>query len=208
MMIASQKRPRQWPPIEPVLPKEGKIPPTGLPRPTRLSASEPGSKTIGIILAVILVFALAAGGGYYWLNRPNQVTVAAHIAPAPTAPTPNSSSEPVPARGDMPSVSQTPHLVTGLRPLSRQPAEQPASTPKAPQSAASEPDEPPPQLAVGLRPKTEQEQSPAATPPAEGAPAEPASTAIPNAKPPRKAIRHGPSSPTAPQQSSSGPVRF
>ena len=202
-MIANQKRPRQWPPIEPVLPKEKKVPPTGGPRPTGLSVSGPEPRSFLIILAVILFFALAAGGGYYWLNRPEKVPVAAQIVPA----APNSGSEPVPARSDTSSVNQTPHLVTGLPPLSRQPPDQPASVPEAPEPA-SKPNQQQPQLAVGLRPKTEQQQSPAPTPPAEAAPpTEPPSAAIPNAKPSRRPAHHG-SSPTTPQQPSSGPVKF
>jgi hypothetical protein len=203
-MTANQKRPRQWPPIEPVLPREGKVPPTGLPRPTDLSVSEPEHRSFWIILAAILFFALAAGGGYYWLNRPEPGPVAMHIVPASSAP-----SDSVSARSDAPPVQPTPQLVTGLRPLSSQPTEQPASAPEAPQPAAgSEPDQPQPQLATGLRPKTEQEQSPAPMPPAEAAPpAEPPPAAIPNAKPSRKAAHHG-SSPGAPQQPSSGPVKF
>ena len=203
-MITNQKRPRQWPPIEPVLPREGKAPPTGLPRPTDLSVSEPEHRSFWIILAVILFFALAAGGGYYWLNRPSQAPVAMRIVPAPSSP-----SDAVSARSDAPSINQPPQLVTGLRPLSSQPTEQPASAPEAPQPAASEPNQQQPQLAVGLRPKTEQERSPAPTPPVEAAPpAEPPSAAIPNAKPSRKAAQHGSSPPANPQQSSSGSARF
>jgi hypothetical protein len=205
VMIANQKRPRQWPPTEPVLPKERKVPPTGGPRPTGLSVSGSEPRSFLIILAVILFFALAAGGGYYWLNRPEKVPVAAHIVPAPIVPAPNSGSEPVPARSDTPSVNQTPRLVTGLRPLSRQPAEPPASVPEAPEPDASEPNQQQPQLAVGLRAQTEQQQSPSPTPPAEAAPpTEPPSAVIPNAKPSRRPAHHG-SSPTTPQQSSSGP---
>jgi hypothetical protein len=200
----SQKRPRQWPPIEPVLPREMKRTPAGVPRPTGLSDYEPEFRSLWIILAVILFLALTAGGCYYWLNRPERVPLAAEIAPALIVPTPNSDPEPVLARGDTPSVSQTPPLVTGLWLSSRQPA----SAPDTPQPAASEPDEPPSQLAVGLRPKIEQEQSPAATPPTAGAPpSEPPSAAIPNAKPSRNAAHHGSSLPS-PRQSSPGPVRF
>src|SRR5215472_4598372 len=99
-MIVNQKRPRQWPSIEPVLPKEMKTPPAGVPRPTGLSDSEPEFRSLWIILAVILFFVLASGSGYYWLNRPEQVPVGVHIVPAPIAPTPNPGSEPVPARSN------------------------------------------------------------------------------------------------------------
>jgi hypothetical protein len=203
-MTSHPKRTRQWPPVEPVLSKETKTPPTGLPRPTGLSVSKSESRSVWIILAVILVFVLAAGGGYYWLNRPEQAPVAVHIIPAP-----NSGSASFSARSDAPPVNQTPQLVTGLRPLSRQQPDQPATVPEAPQpAAASEPAQQQPQLAVGLPPQTEQQQSPAPTPPAEAAPpAEPPPAAILNAKPPRKAAHHG-SSPAPPQQSSSGPVKF
>jgi hypothetical protein len=172
-------------------------------RPTDLSVSEPEHRSFWIILAVILFFALAAGGGYYWLNRPEPTSVA-HVVPAPS-----SGSESDSARSDAPSINQTPHLVTGLRSLSSLPTEQPANAPEGPQPAAgSEPDQPQPQLATGLRPKTEQEQSPAPTPPAKVVPpAEPPPVAIPNAKPSRKATHHG-SSPGIPQQPSSGPVKF
>src|SRR5262249_19789916 len=95
-MIVDQKRPRQWPPIEPVLPREMKTPPAGVPRPTGLSDSEPESRSLWVILAVILFFVLAAGGGYYWFNPPEQAPVAVHEVPASIAPTPNSGSEPRP----------------------------------------------------------------------------------------------------------------
>ena len=204
-MIADQKRPRQWPPVEPVLPEEAETPPTGLPRPTQLSVSEPEPRSFRIILAVIFFFALAAGGGYYWFNRPGQAPVAAQMV----APAPSSNSESVSARSDAPPVNRTPQFATCLRALSAQPANQPATVPEAPQPTTAEPNQQQPQLAVGLRPKTEQQQSPAQTPPAEAAPpAEPPPAAIPNAKPSRKAAQHGSSPPANPQQSSSGSVRF
>ena len=203
-MIADQNTPRQWPPVEPVLPKELETPPTGLPRPTGLSVSEPESRSFWVILAVILFFVLAAGGGYYWFTRPGPAPMSAQTV----RPVPSSNTAPVQVRSDAPPVERTPQFATGLRPLNVQRAEQSASTPEAPQPPPAEPDQQEPQLAVGLRSRTEQQPNPTPPPPAEVAPpAEPPSAAIPHAKPPRKAAQRGSPS-SAPQQSSSSPVRF
>jgi hypothetical protein len=200
--MAIKKRPRQCPPEEPVLPKVVKPLPTPVPPMTPIRATEPESGWFWVIFGVVIFFALAVGGGYYWLDKPERAPVTAQ--PPPTR---NSVSATIPARPDTPPIGQAPQLAVGLRPLSPRPPDPPTSAPDTPQPTPSEPSQQP-QLAVGLRPIIEQAPNAAPTPAAEATPpaALPEAT-TPRPKPSRRAADHG-SMPVTPPPPSAGPVKF
>jgi hypothetical protein len=200
--MAIKKRPRQWPPLEPFLPKAVKPLPAPIPATTPIRATEPEPGRFLVIFGVMILFALAVGGGYYWLDKPERAPVTVQ-----TPPTRNSVSATIPAPTDAPSIGQIPQLAVGLRPLSPRPPDQPTSAPDTPQPTTSEPSQQP-QLTVGLRPIIEQAQGAAPTPAAEATPptALPSATA-PRPKPSRKAADHG-SVPVTPPPPSAGPVKF
>jgi len=200
--MAIKKRPRQWPPLEPFLPKAVKPLPAPVPPMTPIRATEPKPGWFWVIFGMMLFFALAVGGGYYWLDRLERAP-----ATEQTPLTRNSVSAAIPALTPAPSIGQTTQLAVGLRPLSPRPPDPPTSAPDTPQPTTSEPGQQP-QLTVGLRPIIEQAPSATPTPAAEATPpaALPEAT-TPRSKPSRKAADHR-SVPVTPPPPSAGPVKF
>jgi hypothetical protein len=197
--MENEKRPPRWPAAEPILPTETERLPAALWRTAPISEPERPTRWVWIVLGVAVLFALAAGGGYYWLGKQGQ---------APTAevnPLPNAAVKAAPTAAQAPTIPPAPQLAVGLRSLSSQ------QRPDEPATAQSPPSEPsqPPTYGVGLRPITEQTSPNAPAPAAEAPPpAEPLPAPLLQPRPARKAAPPPSVAPGGPPSQSSGSVKF
>jgi len=190
----------RWPPVEPTAPMEIKPLPDAWLRTAPISEPERPTRWVWIVLGATVLFALAAGGGY-WLIKQEQVPVTAQVYVPLIA-----AAEPVPTPTEG-ATTPAPQLAVGLPPLTGQRSpDDPAAPPEAPRSSVPTPAQSP-RLAVGLPPIIEQVSPaiPAAT--AEPPPAQPPAVTLLQPKPSRKAAVHG-SSPVPSPSQSPGSVKF
>jgi hypothetical protein len=192
----------RWPPVEPIAPMEIKPLPSSWLRVAPTSEPERPIRWVWIVLGVIVLFALTAGGGYYLLSRPGQPPVTAQVVPSL-----NAAAKHVPAAAERAAIP-APQLIVGLLPLTDQRSpDKPAAVPAAPQSGAPTPGQPP-NFAVGLRPITEQVPPAVPTSTAQAPPpAQPPPATVPRPKSSRKTAVHR-SAPVPSPSQSPGTVKF
>ena len=190
---------REYPPFLPI--EEKPLPATllqSVPRAEPRAEAERPSRLVWVALGTILLFGLVGGGGY-WLSQRGHTPNAAAVTPPPAKPAAAAAPQAAPR-----TAPGEPHLAVGIPALSRPAPPPPEPPPAAPaQASAPVPDQPPPQLASGLRPVTPPPQQQTAEAPI---PAQPRPAPLPRPRlQPRPAVQRAPPSDNP---NSSGFVKF